>query len=131
MAPRGRRAGGTALSRKGWNLFDIIVRYDPSRPRDRQHPEDAGEGCRRLEEGNQLFASLATDGVDGCRIIPIDLEDMGIGTPGDVLKQQPFAVVVGCADARVPTELIFESSCNELTSLFTCSQPASATRARE
>jgi carbonic anhydrase len=95
-------------------VFDIIFRYDPTQARDRQHPEDAGEACRRLEEGNRLFASLATDGVDRCRIIPIDLEDIGIGTPGDVLKQQPFAVVLGCADARVPVELIFERTCNEL-----------------
>ncbi len=95
-------------------MFDIIYRYDPSQPIERRNPEDASEACRRLEEGNRLFASLTADVVDGCRIVPIDLEDMGIGAQGDILKQQPFAVVLGCADARVPTEMIFDRSCNEL-----------------
>jgi carbonic anhydrase len=95
-------------------VFDIIYRYDPSQPSERRNPEDAREACRRLEEGNRLFASVTTDAVDGCRIVPIDLEDMGIGAPGNILKQQPFAVVLGCADARVPIEVIFERTCNEL-----------------
>src|SRR5262249_28648319 len=29
-------------------------------------------------------------------------------------KQRPFAVVLGCSDARVPIELIFDRACNEL-----------------
>jgi carbonic anhydrase len=95
-------------------MFDIIYRYDPSQPSERRNPEDASEACRRLEEGNRLFASLTTDSVDGCRIVPIDLEDMGIVAQGEILKQQPFAVVLGCADARVPVEVIFDRTCNEL-----------------
>jgi carbonic anhydrase len=95
-------------------MFDIIYRYDPSQPNERRNPEDADEALRRLEEGNRLFASLTTGGEDCCRIVPIDLEDMGIGAKGEILKQQPFAVVLGCADARVPIELIFERTCNEL-----------------
>jgi carbonic anhydrase len=95
-------------------MFDIIYRYDPGQPSERRNPVDAGEACRRLEEGNRLFASMTADAVDGCRIVPIDLEDMGVGAPGDILKQQPFAVVLGCADARVPIEVIFERTCNEL-----------------
>jgi carbonic anhydrase len=57
---------------------------------------------------------LTTGAAEGCRIVPIDLQDVGIGSPGDTLKQEPFAVVLGCADARVPTELIFDRTCNEL-----------------
>jgi carbonic anhydrase len=95
-------------------MFDIIYRYDPSQPSERRNPEDASEACRRLEEGNRLFASLTIDAADGCRIVPIDFEDMGIGARGDIQKQQPFAVVLGCADARVPVEVIFERTCNEL-----------------
>ena len=46
--------------------------------------------------------------------MPVDLEDVGIVAPGDILKQQPFAAVLGCADARVPTEAIFDRTRNEL-----------------
>lgn len=33
---------------------------------------------------------------------------------GDVPRQAPFAVVVGCSDARVPTEMIFGQGFNDL-----------------
>jgi carbonic anhydrase len=95
-------------------MFELVYRYDPDHPSDRRPPADANEARRRLEEGNGAFASLATDAAGARRVVPIDLEDVGIGAPGAVLKQQPFAVVLGCSDARVPTELIFDRTCNEL-----------------
>ena len=49
------------------------------------------------------------------RIIPVDPRDLGLdsdvaGTP----KQRPFAAVLGCSDARVPIELIFNEGPNDL-----------------
>jgi carbonic anhydrase len=35
-------------------------------------------------------------------------------TQGEMPKQSPFAVVVGCSDARVPTEMIFGQGFNDL-----------------
>ena len=35
-------------------------------------------------------------------------------THGEMPKQSPFAVVVGCSDARVPTEMIFGQGFNDL-----------------
>ncbi len=35
-------------------------------------------------------------------------------TQGQLPKQAPFAVVVGCSDARVPTELLFGQGFNDL-----------------
>ena len=35
-------------------------------------------------------------------------------TQGEMPKQAPFAVVVGCSDARVPTEMIFGQGFNDL-----------------
>ena len=43
-----------------------------------------------------------------------DLEVGMIRTPADLPKQAPFAVVVGCSDARVPTEMLFGQGFNNL-----------------
>ena len=49
------------------------------------------------------------------QIIPVDARDLGL-TPGstDAPKQRPFAAVLGCSDARVPIELIFNEGPNDL-----------------
>ena len=93
-------------------MFDIIYRYDPNHSSDRQQPADTVEACRRLVEGNRLFSSFGS--AEGSRIVHIDLDDIGMSAPGVVPKQQPFAVLLGCADARVPPEMIFDCTCNEL-----------------
>ena len=95
-------------------MFDLIYRYDPAHPAGRRAPADADEACRRLEEGNRLFASTAIHVMDGFRIVPVDLEDIGVSVSGGVLPHNPFAAVLGCSDARAPTELIFDRACNEL-----------------
>ena len=95
-------------------MFDIIYRYDPDHSRERQLPADANEACRRLVEGNQAFASLAAETAPASRIVYMDMEDVGLAAPGGVPTQQPFAAVLGCADARVPTEMIFDRTSNEL-----------------
>jgi len=95
-------------------VFDVIYRYDPTRSSGRHPPTDAAEAHRRLVDGNEAFAAMAAHTEDGCRVVPVDLEDLGIGNAGQALQQQPFAVVIGCSDARVPTELVFDRACNEL-----------------
>lgn len=95
-------------------MFEIVYRYDPSRPIERQAPADAADARRRLEEGNRTFVSLATGGPDGSRIVHFDLADIGVAVERGGPKQRPFAVVLGCSDARVPIELIFDRACNEL-----------------
>jgi carbonic anhydrase len=97
--------------------FDIIYRYDPARPRAAHHPVDAADAQRMLEAGNREFTTLTpAAGVSpsGERVFYFDLEDLGIAQPGSAPKQQPFAVVLGCSDARVPTELIFNQGCNDM-----------------
>lgn len=46
--------------------------------------------------------------------MPIDPRDLGLWPTGDSLQQRPFAAVLGCADARVPIELIFNEGPNDL-----------------
>jgi carbonic anhydrase len=95
-------------------MFEIIYRYDPARPTERQSPADAAEARRRLEEGNRAFVDLATGVPEGSRVVYFDLADIGVAIDSGGPKQRPFAVVVGCSDARVPIELIFDRACNEL-----------------
>ncbi|MCU0839268.1 MAG: hypothetical protein MUE49_11185 [Rhodospirillales bacterium] len=101
-------------------MFEIVYRYDPEHPQAVSPPRDAAEARRRLEDGNRDFAHVF-DGVMQSRkgalrrIVPFDPRDLGVSNGGgEPLKQQPFAVVLGCSDARVPTELVFNQWCNEL-----------------
>jgi carbonic anhydrase len=82
-------------------------------------PADADAALLRLEEGNRLFATLLDQVPDRAgrvqRIIPVDPSDLGLGSRvADLPKQRPFAAIVGCSDARVPVELIFNQGPNEL-----------------
>src|SRR5205085_9176985 len=95
-------------------MFEIIHRYDPDHPPAYRLPRDSEEARLLLEAGNRAFASIA-DGPDTrSRIVYVGPEDVGLAEPCGVPTQQPFAVVLGCSDARVPTEMVFDRACNEL-----------------
>jgi carbonic anhydrase len=100
-------------------MLDIIYRYDPERRLETSSPASAQEARRILVAGNRDFAEIADpfriSGEPCTRIVPIDLRDLGITeSEGTAPEQRPFAVVLGCSDARVPTELIFRQACNSL-----------------
>ena len=99
-------------------MIEIIYRYDPEHPPLRTQPASGDEARRRLELGNLEFATLldpnSGHAVDGSWVIPFDLEDIGIARPGQAPKQRPYAAILGCSDARVPTELVFNRACNEM-----------------
>jgi carbonic anhydrase len=81
-------------------------------------PSDADSARRRLEGGNRAFAALLADASGSGtaqRVIDVDPQDLGVQEVDDsVTKQRPFAVVLGCSDARVPIELIFTEGPNDL-----------------
>ncbi|MGO9392264.1 carbonic anhydrase [Rhodoblastus sp.] len=98
---------------------EIIYRYcaqtEPVRPR----PADSDTARLRLDEGNQAFAalleSMASDEAVARRVIQVDSRDFGLaGGSRESPKQRPFAAVLGCSDARVPVELIFNEGPNDL-----------------
>jgi carbonic anhydrase len=95
-------------------VFEIIYRFDPAAHTGRQPPAHAAEAWRRLEEGNDSFASLLTDAHHAARIVYCNPEDVGVTKTGVAPQQRPFAVVLGCSDARVPTEMILGRASNEL-----------------
>jgi len=88
---------------------DIVYRFDPDHRETRKLPADAAQARRWLERGNREFANL----LDEPRVIPVHPAALGIAD-GDAAPQQPFAAVLGCSDARVPTELVFHRASNDL-----------------
>jgi carbonic anhydrase len=65
----------------------------------------AQEALERLREGNRRFVA----NVQGAIGFP------GQTRPADVAtSQQPFAIVLGCSDSRVPAEIVFDQGLGDL-----------------
>src|SRR5204862_2536609 len=84
----------------------------------RRLPLDINAALLRLNDGNRDFAALLdhvkeTSGVIE-QIIPVDARDLGLVASDGIPKQRPFAAILGCSDARVPIELIFNEGPNDL-----------------
>ena len=64
---------------------------------------NAIEALRWLREGNQRFVANQTAG----RVLPTRGSEL-------VARQEPFAIILGCSDSRVPAELIFDQGFGDL-----------------
>ena len=98
---------------------EITYRYGHTDASARSLPPDAAAARLRLEDGNRVFAALSRDrsGETGAtrHMIDLDPDDLRLlAGQHDVSKQCPFAAVLGCSDARVPIELIFNEGPNDL-----------------
>jgi carbonic anhydrase len=98
---------------------EITYHYGAPGTSPRLRPSDAGSGRRRLEDGNRAFAALLADLANGNGtaqwVVDVGAQDLGVQEiDGSVATQRPFAVVLGCSDARVPIELIFNEGPNDL-----------------
>ncbi|MBV8269476.1 MAG: hypothetical protein JO252_24400 [Planctomycetaceae bacterium] len=104
------------------NTIDYVYRFDPKNPSLKPPPHDADVARRMLEDGNRMFSCW----MESCRAHDLSkgepryvvqcngLEVGMIRTHGEMPKQAPFAVVVGCSDARVPIEMLFGQGFNDL-----------------
>lgn len=99
-------------------MIDIIYRYDVNNPVIEVHPETPAEARALLEAGNDFFAHmLDSEPGEGrrVRILNVTPQDLGIAAiEGGPQQHRPFAVVVGCADARAPIELLLGQGANDL-----------------
>jgi carbonic anhydrase len=98
-------------------MFELVYRFDPAKAESHKMPQTSEEACRLLVQGNRDFAEMTdiSHTNKSRRIIPFDPRAFGWGVGnGSVPAQAPFAAVLGCADARVPTEMVFSKGCNEL-----------------
>jgi carbonic anhydrase len=103
--------------------MDVIYRYDPYAPLVTRKILDSQAAIDTLIEGNDRLIHLVermqerTFGAHAGEPIVIPLSPLTSGLPlfpGAVPTQAPFAAVLGCSDARVPTEAVFDQSFNDL-----------------
>ncbi len=104
------------------NTIDYIYRFDPKNPSVKPPPPDAEVARKTLEDGNRMFANW----MERCRtrsdskgeaeyVVQCNGLEVGMNrVEGELPRQSPFAVVVGCSDARVPLEMLFGQGFNEL-----------------
>ena len=94
-------------------MTEIVWRYDPAYAVEEQQPRTAAEARARLDAGSASFAALPLDG--GRAVIALPADALGLpAEPGASIAQEPFAAVLGCADARVPAEFVFGQAANDL-----------------
>ena len=62
------------------------------------------EALQRLREGNQRFVKSAGERKFVTHDKPIDL----------MHDQEPFAIILGCSDSRVPAEIVFDQGLGDL-----------------
>jgi carbonic anhydrase len=105
------------------NTIDYVYRFDPHNPSTKPPPTDAEAARKSLEDGNRMFArwmsscrtGTFTRGDEQCHVVQCNGLEVGmVRKEGGVPKQAPFAVVIGCSDARVPTEMLFGQGFNNL-----------------
>jgi carbonic anhydrase len=65
----------------------------------------APEAIERLRTGNQRFTSIVNGGL---AYAP------SVRRAELVNKQEPFAIILGCSDARVPAEIVFDQGLGDL-----------------
>ncbi|MFO0952852.1 MAG: carbonic anhydrase [Isosphaeraceae bacterium] len=105
------------------NTIDYVYRFDPKNPSTKPPPPDAEVARLNLEDGNRMFASWMFScqtsalhpGEEPRYVVQCNGLEVGmVRKQGGLPKQAPFAVVIGCSDARVPTEMIFGQGFNDL-----------------
>jgi carbonic anhydrase len=121
MAKRGN-SPSSARRAEGGRYIDLIHRHaldEPTAP-GAESPSSPEEALDRLRDGNALFATF----MKNCRlsiahqpvVIPCHNTEVGLGEHDSFgrPKQSPFAVVLGCSDAREPVELLLGQGFDDL-----------------
>ncbi len=110
---RARRGGRTHVK-----IVEITYRYDATDALARPRPADADAARERLDAGSRTIAALLDSLTEGTgtarRVIPVDRAISGSRPGRHGAAQRPYAAVLGCSDARVPIELIFNEGPNDL-----------------
>jgi carbonic anhydrase len=97
---------------------DLIYHFDTTGRHAGTDPATPAEAIARLEAGNKEFSRLLFPvgaGEPEPRVLRFDADDLGLPrADGTAPTQRPFAAILGCSDARVPTEMVLGQACNDL-----------------
>lgn len=96
-------------------MVDVVYRFggdDGPAPR----PATGGQARRLLEQGNAAFVEVfdPSEATDRPHVVGVQAGEAQVAGLSGALAHEPFAVVLGCADARVPIELLFGRAINDL-----------------
>lgn len=103
--------------------MDLVYRYDPFQPLAHKVPGNLEEAIESMRLGNERFVTFvrhmqrATLGQSVDKQIIIPVNPISLGLPlwsGGSVVQAPFGLVLGCSDARVPVEQVFDQAFNSL-----------------
>lgn len=100
-------------------MIELLWQYDPQVAAQRPMPATADAARQELFDGNLAFAEVLAGANDASfttrRTVQLSAKDLGLAAHGSAMPdQQPFALVLSCADARVPVEMIFWQEANDL-----------------
>lgn len=103
-------------------MIDYTFRYQPEASNPRPKPTTPEEAREALMVGNRVFSGwmcrcqdAGASHDDSRHVVEcVGLESGFPARPGAYPTQKPFAVVLGCSDARVPTEMLFGRGFNDL-----------------
>jgi carbonic anhydrase len=101
--------------------IDYIYRFNPNSTSLKLPPGTAELARQELESGNRMFAEWVKSCQSGSAspgkpkyVVECSGISFGSASGKAVPHQDPFAIVIGCSDARVPIEMIFGQGFNEL-----------------
>ncbi|QLE55815.1 carbonic anhydrase [Nostoc sp. TCL26-01] len=83
---------------------ESAVAQQPTIPEEKPQPVNPQAALNRLIEGNKRF-------VDGKRLNP---NQSRLRLQETAVAQYPFAAILGCADSRVPAEIVFDQGLGDL-----------------
>ncbi len=99
-------------------MVDVVYRFGDDAVGTASRPANSAEARLLLERGNDRFSGLfgpAADGGAEPEVVSVAAGTMSRAAGSDGVQQhEPFAAVLGCADARVPIELLFGCTINDL-----------------
>ena len=97
---------------------EITYRFTSQPGAARAVPDNPHDAVQRLNAGNRSFSEAVKQADQGhAARSTVEFDSRLLGLDGDgrrIAPQEPFAAVLGCADARVPIELVFNQGPNEL-----------------